>query len=66
LTKVILAGLKKKDKIKKEEKSSDQKNSFVEILKEEQECPNCHFARLKRVDGDIFCPVCGYRHKRCG
>jgi len=63
---VVLAGLKIKDKIKQEDQSSVQENSLVEILEEEQECPNCQFARLKKVDGDIFCSVCGYGYKRCG
>ncbi|OGC80866.1 MAG: hypothetical protein A2W07_01635 [candidate division Zixibacteria bacterium RBG_16_43_9] len=66
MNKVVLAGLEKKIKIKQEDQSSVQENSLIEILKEEQECPNCHFARLKKVDGDIFCSVCGYGHKRCG
>jgi len=66
LNKIILAGLKKKNKIKQEDKFSDRENSLVEIIKEEQECPNCHLNRLKKIDGEISCPVCGYGHKRCG
>jgi ribosomal protein L37AE/L43A len=62
----VLAKLGKREETEEEKESGDRENFTVEILKERQECPNCHFARLKRVDGDIFCPVCGYRHKRCG
>ena len=30
-------------------------------LKEEQECPNCHFAKLKLDENkDLKCPVCGF------
>ena len=66
MNRVILAGLKNKDKVTTEDNFSVQENSFAEILKEGQECPICHFARLKRIDDDIFCPICGYGHKRCG
>jgi rubredoxin len=37
----------------------------VEILKEGMECPNCHFAALKREGSQIVCPVCGYGYKPC-
>lgn len=37
----------------------------IEILVEGQECPFCHFAKLKREDDEIVCPVCGYGHKPC-
>jgi len=66
LNRVVLAGLKKKDKIKQEDKSPGQENSLVEILKVGQGCPNCYFARLKRVDGEVSCPICGYGSKGCG
>jgi len=62
----MLAGLKNKDIIKKDDISSGQENSFIEISKEEQECPNCHFARLRKIDGEVICPICGYGYKRCG
>lgn len=61
----MLAGLNT-NKINKKDNSSDLEKSSVEILKEEQECPNCHFARLKKVDGEVICQICGYGHKRCG
>ena len=62
----MLAKSGKKEETEGEKESGGRESFTVEILKEGQECPNCHFARLKRVDGDIFCPVCGYGHKRCG
>jgi ribosomal protein L37AE/L43A len=37
----------------------------IEILIEGQECPFCHFARLKREGDEIVCPVCGYGHRAC-
>ena len=37
----------------------------IEILVEGQECPFCHFARLKREGDEIVCPVCGYGHRAC-
>ena len=41
---------------------SDQKSSedTIEILVEGQECPFCHFAKLKRDKSEITCPICGY------
>ena len=62
----MLAKLGKKEETEGEKESGDKEIFTVEILTEGQECPNCHFARLKKVDGEIFCPVCGYGHKRCG
>jgi ribosomal protein L37AE/L43A len=46
-------------------KKTDAKESeqIIEILREGQECPFCHFANLKREDDEIICPVCGYGHK---
>jgi rubredoxin len=63
---ITLAGLKEENKITEKGNSSGQEISFIEILKENQECPNCQFVRLKKVDDEIFCPVCGYGHKSCG
>lgn len=37
----------------------------IEILVEEQECPFCHFAKLKKDGNQIVCPICGYGHKVC-
>jgi len=62
----MLAGLNKKNKIRQEERFSHQENSSVEILREAQECPNCQFSRLEKIDGEVYCPLCGYGHKRCG
>jgi rubredoxin len=62
----VLAKLHEKEQTKEDKKSEEKQNSMLEILKEEQECPNCHFARFKMVDREISCPVCGYGHKRCG
>jgi hypothetical protein len=44
------------------EGSSEQ---TIELLKEGQECPFCHFARLKRDGDEVICPVCGYGHTSC-
>lgn len=66
MNEVVLEGLKKKDKINQEDKSSGQETSLVEVRKEEQKCPNCHFSRLKKIDDEVICPICGYGHKRCG
>lgn len=48
-------------------KKTDVKESeqTIEILIEGQECPFCHFARLKREDDEVVCPICGYGHKAC-
>jgi len=45
----------------------EEENSpeIAEILTEGQECPFCHFAKLKREGGEIACPVCGYGHRAC-
>jgi uncharacterized Zn finger protein (UPF0148 family) len=45
-----------------EEESSPE---IVEILTEGQECPFCHFAKVKREGGEIICPVCGYGRRTC-
>ncbi len=37
----------------------------IEILIEEEECPYCHFAKLKREGDQIVCPICGYGRKAC-
>lgn len=37
----------------------------VEILVDGQECPFCHFAKLKRDGDEIVCPICGYGRKPC-
>ena len=37
----------------------------IEMLTEGQECPFCHFARLRRESDEIFCPVCGYGRSAC-
>jgi hypothetical protein len=37
----------------------------IEILVEGEECPYCHFAKLKREEDQIVCPVCGYGRKAC-
>jgi hypothetical protein len=36
-----------------------------EILIECQECPYCHFTKLKREGDRIVCPICGYGRKTC-
>jgi hypothetical protein len=38
-------------------------NTLVEMLKEGQECPFCHFAKMKRDGGEIICSICGYGHR---
>jgi hypothetical protein len=43
----------------------DTPQGSVEILAEGQECPFCHFAKLKREGREIFCPVCGYGRSAC-
>lgn len=35
----------------------------IEILVKGQECPFCHFAKLKREGDEIVCPICGYGHR---
>ncbi|HVP36453.1 MAG TPA: hypothetical protein VMT04_05605 [Terriglobales bacterium] len=62
----MLAGLKKKSKIREESKSPKWGNSPVEIQKEKEDCPNCHFSMLKRINDEVVYPICGYGHKRCG
>jgi hypothetical protein len=53
------------------ERNSEGRPSFqdsdgsVEVLMEGQECPFCHFARLKREGDEIICPVCGYGRRAC-
>jgi ribosomal protein L37AE/L43A len=37
----------------------------TKILSEGMECPNCHFATLKREGSEIVCPVCGYGYRPC-
>ena len=51
--------------VRKEESqpSSQNPGSTVEILTEGQECPFCHFAKLKRDGDEIVCPICGYGHR---
>jgi ribosomal protein L37AE/L43A len=41
------------------------KKTVIEVLVEGQECPFCHFAKLKREENEIVCPICGYGHKAC-
>ncbi|MCJ7577481.1 MAG: hypothetical protein MUO91_03410 [candidate division Zixibacteria bacterium] len=38
---------------------------IIEILVEGQECPFCHFAKLKKDGDEIVCPICGYGCKPC-
>ncbi len=45
--------------------SSQNPGSAVEILSEGQDCPFCHFGKLKRDGDEIVCPICGYGHKPC-
>ncbi len=45
--------------------SSPDSNALVEVLTEGQECPFCHFAKLKREGSEITCPVCGYGRQAC-
>jgi len=40
-------------------------DELPEILREGQECPFCHFAKLKREGDEIACPVCGYGRAAC-
>lgn len=54
--------LKKDVEQKKPQKAS---KTEIEILKEGSECPNCHFATLKREGSEIVCPVCGYGYRPC-
>ena len=61
----VLTKLKEKDKEKLGDESAEKENFFIEILKEGEECPNCHFSLLKREGKEIFCPVCGYGRKAC-
>jgi len=58
-----LAELQTKEDLENE--SSDKEKLLIEILKEGEECPNCHFALLKREGNEIFCPICGYGRKTC-
>jgi hypothetical protein len=53
--------------VRKAELDIDSQNpeSTVEILSQGQDCPFCHFAKLKRDGDEIVCPVCGYGHKPC-
>jgi ribosomal protein L37AE/L43A len=51
--------------IKNGEDLSAKESPVMESLKEGEECPNCHFARLLREDNQILCPVCGYGRKAC-
>jgi uncharacterized Zn finger protein (UPF0148 family) len=44
---------------------SPKKETEIEYLKEGQECPNCHFAKLKKEGNEIFCPICSYGKKGC-
>ena len=37
----------------------------LEVLKEGEECPFCHFARLERDGDEVICPVCGYGRTSC-
>ncbi len=43
--------------------SQQRSENTIEILVEGQECPFCHFAKLKREGDEIVCPICGYGHK---
>jgi ribosomal protein L37AE/L43A len=45
--------------------SSSNSDALVEVLAEGQECPFCHFAKLKREDSEIVCPICGYGRQAC-
>ncbi|MDH4223445.1 MAG: autoantigen p27 domain-containing protein [candidate division Zixibacteria bacterium] len=51
--------------IKSREGISVKESLPIEILKEGEECPNCHFALFKKEDNEIFCSVCGYGKKTC-
>ncbi len=51
--------------IKNREDISVKESPVIEILKEGDECSNCHFARLLREDNQIFCPICGYGRNAC-
>jgi uncharacterized Zn finger protein (UPF0148 family) len=42
---------------------SNKPEGTIEILMEGQECPFCHFAKLKREGDEIVCPICGYGHR---
>jgi hypothetical protein len=44
---------------------SPDSNGLVEVLREGQECPFCHLAKLKREGSEITCPVCGYGRQAC-
>jgi ribosomal protein L37AE/L43A len=44
---------------------SPDSGGLVEVLREGQECPFCHFAKLKREGDEITCPVCGYGRRAC-
>jgi len=46
----------------KPRKNSDTE---IEILTEGMECPNCHFASLRREGFEIICPVCGCGYRPC-
>jgi rubredoxin len=54
-----------KDQQTKEKKSEQTRKTEVEVLKEGMECPNCHFAKLKREGSELVCPVCGYGYRPC-
>jgi len=60
-------GLKRRQKELSGISRSDQQNheQTIEILIEGEECPFCHFAKLKREGDEIVCPICGYGHKAC-
>jgi len=61
----VLTKLEERDKEKLGDESAEKENLFIEILKEGEECPNCHFALLKREGNEIFCPICAYGRKAC-
>jgi uncharacterized Zn finger protein (UPF0148 family) len=44
-------------------KSARCTDTSIEVLKEGQECPFCHFAKMKRDGGEVICPICGYGHR---
>ncbi len=44
---------------------SSDAGSTLEILRQGQECPFCHFAELKRDGEEIVCPICGYGRRPC-
>jgi hypothetical protein len=70
-TKVGRASCRRRDARQKEVLGNSQLTDLqnpeqaIEILIEGQECPFCHFAKLKRDGNEIVCPICGYGYKPC-